>query len=309
MTSAQNRGSVGLAVGALLVAMFCFQTGASLAKQLFPAVGAEGTVALRTGLSALILIVLWRPWHARLTRNNWQALAVYGAALGTMNFLFYMALRTVPLGIAVALEFSGPLAVTLLSSRRVLDFVWIALALAGLAFLLPLTHAASPLDLRGAALALGAGACWGLYIVFGQKAGADHGGHTTMLGSAVAALVVVPFGIAHAGVGLLQPKIWPYALMVAALSSALPYSLEMVALRSLPTRVFGTLMSLEPAAAALMGFLLLREHLTVTQWLAIGAVMLASAGMTLTANAPAKTRGEQANVRRNPRLPGLAAVP
>jgi inner membrane transporter RhtA len=282
-----RRSGIAIAILALLAAMFCFQGGASLAKSLFPAVGAEGTAALRVGLSALILILVGRPWRARIHAGNWRSLLAYGASLGAMNLLFYMALRTVPLGIAVALEFSGPLAVTLLSSRRVLDFVWIALALAGLAFLLPLAHEAAPLDLRGAALALGAGACWGLYIVFGQKAGAEHGGSATMLGSAVAAFVVVPFGIAHAGAALLQPKIWPYALMVAALSSALPYSLEMVALRRLPTRVFGTLMSLEPAAAALMGFLLLRERLTVTQWLAIGAVMLASAGMTLTANAPA----------------------
>jgi inner membrane transporter RhtA len=278
-----------IAILALLAAMFCFQGGASLAKSLFPLVGAEGTAALRVGLSALILIVVGRPWRARINARNWRPLVAYGASLGTMNLLFYMALRTVPLGIAVALEFSGPLAVTLLASRRALDFLWIALAVAGLAFLLPLTHAAPALDLRGVALALGAGACWGLYIVFGQKAGANHGGSTTMLGSAVAALIVVPFGIAHAGAALLQPRIWPYALMVAALSSALPYSLEMVALRRLPTRVFGTLMSLEPAVAALMGFLLLRESLAVIQWLAIGAVMLASAGMTLTAREPASS--------------------
>ncbi|HEV7959731.1 MAG TPA: EamA family transporter, partial [Rhizomicrobium sp.] len=201
MTSAQNRGSVGLAVGALLVAMFCFQTGASLAKQLFPAVGAEGTVALRTGLSALILIALWRPWHARLTSNNWQALAVYGAALGIMNFLFYMALRTVPLGIAVALEFSGPLAVALFSSRRLTDFLWVALAIMGLLILLPIRHAAG-LSWSGAALALGAGFCWALYIVFGQKAGAAHGQYATVLGSIVAALVIVPIGYAHAGAAL-----------------------------------------------------------------------------------------------------------
>ena len=281
MTSARNRGSVGLAVGALLVAMFCFQTGASLAKQLFPAVGAEGTVALRTGLSALILIVLWRPWHARLTRDNWQALAVYGAALGIMNFLFYMALRTVPLGIAVALEFSGPLAVALFSSRRLTDFLWVALAIMGLLILLPIRHTAG-LSWSGAALALGAGFCWALYIVFGQKAGASHGQYATVLGSIVAALVIVPVGYVHAGTALFKPSVLAYGLLVAALSSAIPYSLEMVALRRLPAQAFGTLMSLEPAAGALMGLVLLHEQLSFTQWVAIGMVVLASMGTALS---------------------------
>lgn len=281
MTSAPNKGSVGLAVGALLVAMLCFQTGASLAKQLFPQVGAEGTVALRTGLSALILIVLWRPWHARLTSSNWQALAVYGAALGIMNFLFYMALRTVPLGIAVALEFSGPLAVALFSSRRLTDFLWVGLAIGGLLILLPIRHAAG-LSWSGAALALGAGFCWALYIIFGQKAGASHGQYATVLGSIIAALVIVPIGYAHAGATLFKPAVFAYGFMVAALSSAIPYSLEMVALRRLPAQAFGTLMSLEPAAGALMGLVLLHEQLFFTQWVAIGMVVLASMGTALS---------------------------
>lgn len=276
-----------IAILSLLFAMFCFQGGAALAKGLFPAIGAEGAATLRVGLSALILVAIGRPWRTHIHRGNWRALAVYGASLGLMNLQFYMALRTIPLGVAIALEFCGPLTVALLSSRRMLDFAWIALAAAGLAFLLPLTHAAPSLDQGGAALALGAGACWGLYIVFGQKAGAVHGGDTTMLGSVVAALVVMPFGIARAGTALLQPRLLPFALAIAAISSALPYSLEMVALRRLPTRVFGTLMSLEPAVAALMGIVFLRERLTLIQWLAIGAVMLASAGMALTAQGTA----------------------
>ena len=289
MTSKQNKGSVGLAVGALLVAMLCFQTGASLAKHLFPQVGAEGTVALRTGLSALILVVLWRPWHARLNRRNWQALAVYGAALGIMNFLFYMALRTVPLGIAVALEFSGPLAVALFSSRRLTDFLWVGLALGGLLILLPIRHAAG-LSWSGAALALGAGFCWALYIVFGQKAGASHGQYATVLGSVVAALVIVPIGYVHAGAALFKPSVFAYGLMVAALSSAIPYSLEMVALRRLPAQAFGTLMSLEPAAGALMGLVLLHEQLSFTQWVAIGMVVLASMGTALSVKSEAHPR-------------------
>jgi inner membrane transporter RhtA len=278
-----RKSATPVAVLSLLFAMFCFQGGAAMAKGLFPAIGAEGAAALRVGLSALILVAIGRPWRVHLHRGNWRALVVYGASLGLMNLQFYMALRTIPLGVAMALEFTGPLVVALLTSRRWVDFAWIALAATGLAFLLPLTHAAPHLDVGGAALALGAGVCWGLYIVFGQKAGAAHGGYTTMLGSVVAALVVLPFGIAHAGAALFQPRLLPFGLAVAALSSALPYSLEMLALRRLPTRVFGTLMSLEPASAALMGFVLLHERLAPIQWPAIGAVMLASAGMALTA--------------------------
>lgn len=283
MTSAgtSRKGGVWLAVGALLVAMLCFQTGASLAKDLFPAVGAQGTVALRVGLSALILIPLGRPWRARLGRNNWRDLVVYGVALGTMNFLFYMALRTVPLGIAVALEFSGPLAVALISSRKLSDFLWVALASLGLIVLLPIRPGAG-LSWTGAALALGAGFCWALYILFGQKAGAAHGQHATVLGSIVAALVIVPVGFAHAGLALFGPKVLALGLAVAALSSAAPYSLEMVALRRLPAQAFGTLMSLEPAVGALAGLVLLHERLSLLQWSAIGTVVLASMGTALS---------------------------
>jgi inner membrane transporter RhtA len=289
MTSTRTKGGVWLAVGSLLVAMFCFQTGASLAKQLFPAVGAQGTVALRVGLSVLILIPLGRPWRAHLTRDNWHALAVYGAALGIMNFLFYMALRTIPLGIAVALEFSGPLSVALFSSRRLVDFLWIGLAICGLLVLLPIRHTAG-LSWSGTALALGAGFCWALYIVFGQKAGAVHGQYATVLGSIIAALVITPMGFAHAGWALLTPHNLAWGFAVAGLSSALPYSLEMIALRRLPTQAFGTLMSLEPAVGALMGLLLLHEQLSLLQWAAIGTVVLASMGTALSVRSDAHPR-------------------
>lgn len=288
MASKEARG-VWVAVGSLLVAMFCFQTGASLAKQLFPLVGAQGTVALRVGLSALILIPFGRPWRARLTRGNWQALLVYGASLGIMNFLFYMALRTVPLGIAVALEFSGPLSVALFSSRKPSDFLWVALAILGLVILLPIRHT-NGLSWSGTALALGAGLCWALYIVFGQKAGAVHGQYATVLGSIVGALVITPIGFAHAGWTLLAPYNLAWGLVVATLSSALPYSLEMVALRRLPAQAFGTLMSLEPAVGALMGLLLLGEQLSVLQWGAICTVVLASMGTAMSVRSEAHPR-------------------
>ncbi|MDB5718432.1 MAG: rhtA [Sphingomonas bacterium] len=283
-----GRRTVLLPLAALLVAMVSIQFGASFAKRLFPVVGAEGTTALRLGLASIILFAVLRPWRSRLSRASLPALLVYGASLGAMNLLFYMAIRTVPLGIAVALEFVGPLAVAMVSSRRAIDFAWIALAVAGLALLLPAFGAAEAIDPAGAALALAAGGCWALYIVFGQKAGAAHGAQATAFGSIVAALIVMPIGIAHAGTSLLAPPVLLTGLVVALLSSALPYSLEMIALTRLPTRTFGTLMSGEPAVAAVIGFAVLGEALTPVQWLGIGAVMLASAGTALTAH-PAAT--------------------
>ncbi|MCY1296412.1 Threonine/homoserine exporter RhtA [compost metagenome] len=274
--------SVLLPIGVLLVAMASIQGGAALAKGLFPLVGAEGTTTLRLGLAAILLAVVMRPWRARLTRQSCRSLLAYGAALGSMNLLFYMSLQTVPLGIAVALEFTGPLGLALLSSRRWLDFLWIALAAFGLWLLLPHAQNSAPLDPLGMAYALGAGLSWALYIVFGQKAGAEHGGQTVALGTIVAALLVFPVGLAHAGGELFSWAILPMALGVAVLSSALPYNLEMVALTRLPARTFSTLMSIEPAIAALSGLLFLGERLELTQWLAIGAIILASTGAAAT---------------------------
>lgn len=267
----------------LLASMLSIQAGASLAKTLFPLVGATGTTALRLALGMVLLWLAFRPWTLPLRSLPWKMLVGYGISLGAMNTLFYIALQTVPLGLAVALEFTGPLALALLGSRRVLDVVWAVLAIGGLLLLVPWPGAETALDPLGMACALAAGACWALYIVFGQKAGAGHGPRTVALGSTIAALVAVPWGVAHAGSALLQPALLPAALGVAVLSMALPYSLEMMALTRLPTRTFGMLMSLEPAIAALCGLLLLHERLSGLQWLAIVAVIVASAGATITA--------------------------
>ena len=190
-----------------------------------------------------------------------------------------------PLGIAIALEFTGPLGLALLGSRRPRDVAWVALAVAGLLLLVPWSSQQAALDPLGVAYALGAGLCWALYIVFGQKAGADHGPQTVALGAAIAALVAVPWGVLESGMALLAPALLPVGLGVAVLSMALPYSLEMVALTRLPTSTFGMLMSLEPAIGALCGFVFLHEHLGMLQWLAILAVVIASAGATLGARA------------------------
>jgi len=274
--------SLLLPITALLVAMVSIQLGASFAKSLFPAVGAEGTTALRLGFSALILTVVLRPWRARIGAANWRSVTVYGLSLGGMNLMFYLALQTIPLGIAVSLEFSGPLAVAVWASRRPVDFAWIGLAVIGLLLLLPFGQASHGLDPLGVAYAFGAAACWGLYIVFGQRAGAEHGAQASVLGTIVAAVVVLPIGVAHAGAALWAPAVLPMAILVAILSSALPASLEMLALRRLPAQTFGTLTSIEPAIGALTGFVFLSEKLQALQWLAIGIIVLASIGTTLT---------------------------
>jgi inner membrane transporter RhtA len=244
-------------------------------------VGATGATALRLGFGTLLLWIAFRPWTLAWRTLPWKMLAGYGISLGVMNTVFYIALQTVPLGLAVALEFTGPLALALFGSRRLLDVVWAALAAGGLLLLVPWPGSDTALDPFGMACALGAGVCWALYIVFGQKAGAEHGPPMVALGSTIAALVAVPWGVAHAGSALLHPAILPAAFGVAVLSMALPYSLEMMALTRLPTRTFGMLMSLEPALAALCGLVLLHEQLSGLQWLAIAAVIVASAGATL----------------------------
>ncbi|MBF8741792.1 threonine/homoserine exporter RhtA [Pseudomonas guariconensis] len=269
-------------IGLLLIAMASIQSGASLAKSLFPAVGAQGTTALRLVFASIIMLLLLRPWRARMSAATLRSVVIYGLALGGMNLLFYMSVRTVPLGIAVALEFTGPLAVAILASRRVVDFLWIGLAIIGLLLLIPVGHSGQAIDLVGAAYALGAGVCWALYILYGQRAGAEHGIQTAALGVLVAALFVAPIGIAHAGSALLAPALIPVALGVAVLSTALPYSLEMIALTRMPARTFGTLMSIEPVFAALSGLLFLGEILSLSQWLAILAIITASVGATLS---------------------------
>jgi len=272
-----------LPVGSLLLGMLCFQCGATLAKQLFPLVGAQGATVIRLGLGALILWLLRQPWRRLVNRQGWASLWGYGLTLGVMNFCVYMALRTIPLGIAVALEFLGPLAIALFGSRRALDFLWLGLVVVGLALLLPHRMHAQALDPVGVLYALGAAAGWATYIVLGRRAGAAFGGDTVALGSAIGALVVVPVGIVHAGTALFTPSALPFAIGVAVLSSALPYSLEMVALTRLPPRTVGILVSVEPAMGALLGLMFLDEHLDAFQWLAIAAIITASIGAVLGA--------------------------
>ena len=282
MPGLPRKTPVWMPVVVILIAMLSIQSGASLAKSLFPAIGAPGVTALRIALGTLILVIIFKPWRLRVKKSQRLPLLFYGLSLGAMNYLFYLSIQTVPLGIAVALEFTGPLAVALFSSRRPVDFVWVVLAVLGLWFLLPLGQDITHVDLTGAALALGAGACWAVYILTGQRAGEEHGPATVALGSLIAAIIFVPIGMAQATESIWQWSILPVGLAVAVLSTALPYSLEMIALTRLPTRIFGTLMSMEPALAAMSGMVFLGETLTFTQTMALCSIIAASMGSTLT---------------------------
>jgi len=281
MTS--ERRAALLPIVAIAGAMISVQLGATTAHRLFATLGAPGATALRVSLAAIMVVAILRPWQAKLTLKSVPILLVYGVTLGLMNYTFYWALSLAPQGIVVALEFSGPLAVAISSSRRWIDFAWIALAIIGLIFLLPFGHTAASVDPRGVVLALIAGGFWAIYILAGRRAGRAHGRYATAFGLIIAAAVVLPIGIVQVGPKLFDPVFLPVALLVALLSSAIPYTLEMFALMRTPPQVFGTLMSMEPAIGAVLGLAMLKEHLTLVQWLAILAVMAAAFGVAITA--------------------------
>jgi len=285
---------------ALLGGMISLAAGTSFAKGLFPVVGATGTVALRVGLSAVILLAVWRPWRMRLSHRDARAVALYGLVIGLMNLCFYLSLRTIPLGLALAIEFAGPLTLALLNARRLIHGLWVALAALGLGLLLPLKGGVDALDPTGVALAATAGVFWALYIVFGRRLGGVHAGQSVALGMSVAALTVVPFGVVHAGWALVSPPVLLAGLLVAVASSALPYSLEMLALRSIPKRTFGVVLSGEPAIGALAGLVVLHEQLSTQQWLAIAAILAASAGAILTTPPAAQAGSPDPDFREPP---------
>jgi inner membrane transporter RhtA len=239
---------------------------------------------MRIGLSALMLFAAFRPPLARLTRAQWGAAIPYGVVLGAMNLSFYLALERIPLGLAVTLEFVGPLALAVLGSRRASDFLWVVLAALGIALIAPWPGSAGALDPLGALLALLAGGFWAAYIVLGGRVSRVlPGGQSVATGMLFASLAVLPLSFAQGLAARLTPALFAAGLAVALLSSAVPFTLEMMALRVLSSRTFGILMSLEPAAAALSGLVFLREQLTWTQWLALLFVSAASAGAALTA--------------------------
>lgn len=273
-----------LAILSILFAMISIQLGASLAKGLFPLIGAFGATTFRLTIASAILLVIWRPWRIKLSVNSYKSILIYGISLGLMNLLFYLSLERIPLGIAVALEFTGPLSISLVQSRKPMDFLLAILAGLGIFLILPLGILESRLDPIGVIYALAAGVCWAMYILFGEKAGKlEHGGVVTSYGMLVAALIVLPFGIVVTQGALLDPSLLPLGITVAIFSSALPYSLEMVALKEIPSKTFGILLSLEPAIASLTGIIILGELLSIKQMFAITCIIAASLGGTFRA--------------------------
>lgn len=263
--------------GAVAASLAAQNVGAAFAKLLFPVVGAYGVTGLRIALAALLLLALRRPWRRSPSRAIVPALVVYGAMLGLMNLLIYQAFARLPIGVATGIEVLGPLAVALWGSRTRRDLVWFAAAVIGLMLLLPLRSGAA-LDPLGLAFAGGAAICWALYIVYGKLVSGALGGDAVAWGMVIAAVITVPIGGVTAGSTLFDPMVVWLGLGVAVLSSALPYSLEMEAMRRLPAHVFGVLLSAAPAVAALAGLLVLGEVLQPIQWFAILLIMVASAG-------------------------------
>ena len=272
-------------VAALTGSLISLCVGTSFAKGLFPALGPAGATAYRLFFAALLMATLMRPWRRQWSRADLPMLGLFGAALGLMNLLFYCALATIPLSLAIAIEFSGPLAVALWGARRPSDWCWIALALAGLGLLLPLPglEQAAALDPVGVAYALAGGLCWAGYIVYGQRAARRHGQMAAPMGLAIAALVVAPVGVMQAGPALLDASLLLQGLGVGLLASAIPYTLEVYALGRLPKPVFSMLLSMEPAVGALAGWIILSEQLSPIQLLAVACVIAAAMGSAWSA--------------------------
>jgi inner membrane transporter RhtA len=270
----------------VLTAVASVQVGSALARTLFDDLGAAGVTLLRLALSAALLLALVRPRARSWDRRAWQAALMLGATMAGMNLVFYLALRTVPLGVAVTVEFVGPLLLALAQTRRLLDLLWACLAASGVVLLG--AHPGSDVPLSGLALALLAGLFWAGYILASARVGQVLPGVDGLaVALAVGALLVLPFGLDGASAVLDRPSLLVAAAGVALLSSVLSYGLELVALRRMPTRVFGILMSIEPAAAALAGLVVLDEQLGPREVAALLLVSLASAGVTLGRRADA----------------------
>ncbi|MCW3004315.1 MAG: EamA family transporter [Conexibacter sp.] len=285
MTTATAKGLPGLGrvppIGLVLTGVTSIQFGAALAATLFDDLGPAGTSVLRLTFAALVLMVLWRPRVRGRAARELRLAAIFGLTLGAMNLFFYEALDRIPLGVAVTMEFAGPLAVAVATSRRRLDLVWAGLAAVGIVLLSNPFGSGDGLDPVGVALILAAAACWAAYILIAQRATHVYDGSEGLaLAMVVAALVPLIPGVAEAGTTLLRPELIAMGLGVALLSSVIPYSLETEALRRLPANVFGVLMSLEPAVAALAGFLVLSQALSARDLVAIAFVVAASVGVS-----------------------------
>ena len=278
-TVSSRSGILGRAPSGMLVvgAVASVQFGSAIAATLFAQVGPAGAVLLRLVFGTIILLALWRPRLHGYTRYELGLVCVFGLVLGCMNLSFYSAIHRIPLGVAVTIEFVGPLGVAVVGSRRARDLVWVALAVAGI---VSLTRGdTSHLDALGVFFALLAGCLWATYIIVNARVGrAFSGGTGLALAMCMSTIVVLPFGIVQGGSHLLEPRSLALGAVVGLLSSAIPYSCEIEALRRIRPSVFGVLMSTEPAMAALAGFIVLGQSLSARELLGIVLVAIASVG-------------------------------
>lgn len=274
----------------IFISMISVQGSASMAKYLFPVLGPEGMTAWRLFFSAIMLVIIFKPWQKPMTKLALKYILLYGIAMGCMNLCFYNAIARIPLGIAVAIELTGPIMVAMCSSRRLTDFIWLAIAVIGLVMLLPIDQATNNIDPIGILLAFSAGSCWACYIVFGRKAGAIHGSSSVAIGSVIASFLLFPIGVWQCGSVMFSVELLPLVFVVALLASAIPYGLDMIALPKLPAQTFSTLMSLSPVFAAFSGLIVLHEQLSHYQWLAIVFIIVSSIGTVLTMNRPTKLK-------------------
>ncbi|MCM1934056.1 EamA family transporter [Acinetobacter radioresistens] len=274
-----------LAVLFMVLSMISYQISASFAKQLFSVLDPLTVTILRLCFAAVLVTLMFRSWRiiSRLPYLRWRDLLCYSASLGLMNILFYLSLDKLPQGIAVGLEFAGPLGLALLSVKYRSDYIWVLLAIIGIVMMVPWGSAnAENFSVFGAACALGAGFCWAIYIYFGQKVVQQNiGMHALTIAIIISALALLPIGLYQDAPALVQTQHWGKVLMVALLATAIPYALDLLALKSLSKLSYGTLSSLSPALAALAGMVLLKEQINTWQWVALGCIMLASVGVTV----------------------------
>jgi inner membrane transporter RhtA len=255
------------------------QVGSATARTLFDDVGPGGAVMMRIAFASILMLALWRPALRGHARADLVLAATFGLTLAAMNFTFYESINHIPLGPAVTCEFVGPLGVAVFGSRRPLDLLWVVLAAGGI--LLLAAPSGSGLNVTGVVLALLAGGWWAAYILLSARTGRAFPGLTGLsLAMGVAGLLILPIGIAQGGTGLLQPHVLLAGLGVSVMSSVIPYSLELQALRRLPAHIFGVIMSLEPAAAAIAGLIVLGQVMKANQWMGMALVIVASAGAT-----------------------------
>lgn len=266
----------------ILISMATVQGSSSLAKYLFPILGPSGMAAWRLVFSSIMLVIIFKPWKKPVSKQAWKYIILYGLVLGFMNLSYYSAIKRIPIGIAVAIELTGPIVVAMFAARKIIDFIWLAIAIVGLGLLLPIHQASADLDLVGVLLALCAGSCWGMYIIFGRKAGQLHGPSSVALGSIIVSFIIFPIGIWQSGETMFSIEVLPLALIVALLASAIPYALDMIAMPKVPALTFSTLMSLSPVLGALSGLLFLNETLSGYQWLSILLIIISSIGTVLS---------------------------